>query len=282
MTRATSPVHRPGYLTGSGLVADIGPLLPSQGCRLPSPDRGMRYDARTSSPNRKRRWAPSSDTEGERMWDQLICPPRESRGASPSAGAGDESSSVRIGWENLFRNPEQSREQGQVARYEQSATFPRGATAELAGTAISGSVPTPEQEQKTEHESNLKPAAKQEIEPEQHQELEPTPGVEPKPEPEPEPEPEPTFDIKELAPEAAAAVQYLREVPRFAKLTDAAMLHVAMKMQLLNFDSQQVIFRKGDRGSTFYMIVSGSVNVEQQGKRDLGARNCFEHAALLS
>ena len=92
MTRAASPAdHRPGYLTGSGLVADIGPLLPTQGCRLPSPDRGMRYDARTSSPNRKRR--PEVGGETERMWDQLICPPRqEMYGPPPSpAGWGDRS-----------------------------------------------------------------------------------------------------------------------------------------------------------------------------------------------
>ena len=73
--RAASPGHPPGYLTGSGLVADIGPLLPSQGCRLPSPDRGMRYDTRTSSPNRKGRRTLPGDTEEERMWDQLVCPP---------------------------------------------------------------------------------------------------------------------------------------------------------------------------------------------------------------
>ena len=58
MTRAASPVYAGGYLTGSGLVADLGPLLPSQGCRLPSPDRGMKYDARSSSPTRKRRRFP--------------------------------------------------------------------------------------------------------------------------------------------------------------------------------------------------------------------------------
>jgi hypothetical protein len=179
---------------------------------------------------------------------------------------------VRIGWENLLSSPEQSREQGQVARNEQDAAFPREPTLHLASIASSGPVPTPEREQEQERGSNFKPAAEQEVESEQHPEVEP----------EPEPESEPTFDIKGLAPEIASAVQYLREVPHFAKLTDAAMLHVAMQMQLLDFASQQVIVRKGDRGSTFYMITSGSVNVEQQGQRDLGARNCFEHAALLS
>ena len=97
----------------------------------------------------------------------------------------------------------------------------------------------------------------------------------------PEPEPEPDLIIG-AGPDTVAAAQFLREVPRFAKLTDAAMLQVATKMQLRTFDCEQVIFRKGDPGSTFYMIVSGSINVQQDGQRDLGARDYFDHAALIS
>ena len=61
------------------------------------------------------------------------------------------------------------------------------------------------------------------------------------------------------------------------------MVKVAAQMQLLTFEQNQAIYKKGDRGTAFYMIVSGSVNLQQQhNKRDLAARECFAHAALLS
>ena len=75
----------------------------------------------------------------------------------------------------------------------------------------------------------------------------------------------------------------LKSSSLFSQTPDNVLADVAGRVQELNFDQDEVIVRKGDRGDSFYIIVSGRVQVwdEDRMLNELGDGSIFGELALL-
>lgn len=75
----------------------------------------------------------------------------------------------------------------------------------------------------------------------------------------------------------------LKSSSLFSQTPDDVLADVAGRVQELNFDPDEVIVRKGDRGDSFYIIVSGRVQVwdEDRMLNELGDGSIFGELALL-
>ncbi|KAJ6216879.1 hypothetical protein RDWZM_008036 [Blomia tropicalis] len=56
-------------------------------------------------------------------------------------------------------------------------------------------------------------------------------------------------------------VEFLKTVPTFNKLSDETILKIANVLEEVTYTRDQYIIRQGEKGATFYIISSGSVNV---------------------
>jgi len=88
--------------------------------------------------------------------------------------------------------------------------------------------------------------------------------------------------------EMAAKMAFLRTVKLFDKISDYTLEKVADVMQQITFKPKDVIFRRGDAGESFYMVVSGRVSIyitSLTGSRTelvrLGTNKFFGELALL-
>lgn len=61
---------------------------------------------------------------------------------------------------------------------------------------------------------------------------------------------------------AAAICEFLRRVPLFASLTPSTLSHVADQMTIEKYPAGETIIRQGDPGDKFYLVHSGSAEVE--------------------
>jgi hypothetical protein len=75
----------------------------------------------------------------------------------------------------------------------------------------------------------------------------------------------------------------LKSSSLFSQTPDNVLVDVAGRVQELNFDKDEVIVRKGDRGDSFYVIVSGKVQVWDGDRllNELGDGGIFGELALL-
>ena len=88
--------------------------------------------------------------------------------------------------------------------------------------------------------------------------------------------------------EMAAKMAFLRSVKLFEQISDYTLEKVADVMQLTTFQPKDIIFRRGDAGESFYMVVSGRVSIfitSMTGSRTeivrLGSNKFFGELALL-
>ena len=72
--------------------------------------------------------------------------------------------------------------------------------------------------------------------------------------------------------EASMAAEVLRSIHFFSKLPKSALLGVVKSTRLINVAQNHVLFRQGDMGQEFYIILSGSVSIHLKGnqRRDMG------------
>lgn len=87
----------------------------------------------------------------------------------------------------------------------------------------------------------------------------------------------------------ASIAEFLRGLAPFEGVTPTEFAHIAERMRRHLFKRGDVIVRQGDRGETFYLVKSGSVDVTRRpgtaGLEDhvatLGPGNCFGERALI-
>eukprot|EP00887_Chlorella_sp_A99_P000268 scaffold13.g268.t1 len=76
----------------------------------------------------------------------------------------------------------------------------------------------------------------------------------------------------------------LRAAPVLVNLSQAQLFELARRMTRLEFKAGDVVFRKGDPGSTFYVVEEGLFHITDGGDRELakcGKGQCFGERALL-
>jgi predicted MFS family arabinose efflux permease len=78
-------------------------------------------------------------------------------------------------------------------------------------------------------------------------------------------------------------IELLRTNPIFAPLPPASIEHLAVKLQEVEVDGGEVVFREGDAGDLFYIVESGRVRVVSDGDElnDLWPGEAFGEIALL-
>jgi MFS family permease len=81
----------------------------------------------------------------------------------------------------------------------------------------------------------------------------------------------------------AERIELLRTNPIFAPLPPASIEHMATKLQEVQVEAGNVIFREGDHGDLFYIVESGRVRVHSDGEElnDLWPGEAFGEIALL-
>lgn len=81
-----------------------------------------------------------------------------------------------------------------------------------------------------------------------------------------------------------AKIDLLKRVPLFAGCTKAELREVAMSSDEIDLPAGRVLTREGQRGREFFVLVSGTVDVTQNGKRiaELGSGDWFGEIALLT
>ena len=78
-------------------------------------------------------------------------------------------------------------------------------------------------------------------------------------------------------------IKMLRRVPLFAACDDKQLTFIMTQVDELDFPAGRVLCREGDSGGEFFIMVSGSAQVQRKGKalRDLGPGDFFGEIALL-
>lgn len=82
-------------------------------------------------------------------------------------------------------------------------------------------------------------------------------------------------------------ITFLLKTPMFRDLSAAELSEIVHIMQVQRLREDQVIFREGDRGESWYVLYAGEVDVlkdagiEQHRVATLGARSCFGEMAIL-
>jgi CRP-like cAMP-binding protein len=83
--------------------------------------------------------------------------------------------------------------------------------------------------------------------------------------------------------ETNTIVETLQKAPLWSGLTEKELKVIARAFKELKYESGEFIVHKGDRGSYFYLIVDGSVEVRTDGRvlSKLGSGQFFGEMALL-
>jgi ATP-binding cassette subfamily B protein len=91
------------------------------------------------------------------------------------------------------------------------------------------------------------------------------------------------FTIDESRHEAAISMERLRQVPVFYGMSDALLAEGRKLFQTEEYTADRIILRQGERGSSLYVIVRGSVELSRDGGSGqvLEEGDCFGESALL-
>jgi CRP-like cAMP-binding protein len=89
--------------------------------------------------------------------------------------------------------------------------------------------------------------------------------------------------------ETATIYEGLRGLASFGELTAAELANIAERMRRHRFERGEVIIRQGDPGETFYLVISGTVDVTRRAGAagserhvtTLGPGTCFGEHALI-
>ena len=78
-------------------------------------------------------------------------------------------------------------------------------------------------------------------------------------------------------------VDNLRKISLFKESSSHKLVNIVLLMKIKNFIENDIIFKEGEIGDKFYMIISGRVKVYEKNKymRELGPGSCFGEVALL-
>jgi CRP/FNR family transcriptional regulator, cyclic AMP receptor protein len=81
-----------------------------------------------------------------------------------------------------------------------------------------------------------------------------------------------------------ARLEHLREVPLFAACTEEQLAHVVRASREIEVPAQTTLYRHGDAGSEFYLVLTGEAMVKRYGRKiaTLGPGGCFGELALLT
>jgi CRP/FNR family transcriptional regulator, cyclic AMP receptor protein len=81
-----------------------------------------------------------------------------------------------------------------------------------------------------------------------------------------------------------AKVEAIRSVPLFARLSKRELEDVAQLADEIDLPEGRTLMRQGERGQEFFVLLDGTVSVEQDGKelRTLGPGDFFGEIALVS
>lgn len=81
-----------------------------------------------------------------------------------------------------------------------------------------------------------------------------------------------------------AKLELLKSIPLFAHLGNAEMLRLGQLTDEIDLPAGRVLMRQGERGSEMFVLASGRVNVERDGRMiaERGPGEVFGEMALLS
>ena len=81
-----------------------------------------------------------------------------------------------------------------------------------------------------------------------------------------------------------ARLEHLRAVPLFAGCTEEQLAHVVRASSEVEVPAQTTLYRHGDAGSEFYLVLTGEVMVKRYGHKvaTVGPGGCFGELARLT